>query len=220
MKIVLASTNRHKHEEFSDFFGREPAFAEAGVQLLCGGDLPRMPDGVAETGNTYEENALIKARAWADASGLPAIADDSGLEVKSLAWGPGVYSARSAPGSDSDRIRWLLRSLEGATDRRARFVACLVVVFGSRRERDFRDYFSVTGCCWGKIASAPSGSEGFGYDPVFVPDGYDRSFAELGASIKAKISHRAIAMQGVAQIVPSVLKYLSVYDSINERDRK
>lgn len=220
MKIVLASANRHKHEEFSEFFSKEPSFVEAGVRLLSGKDLSQGPTRIEETGDTYEENALIKARAWADAAGFPAIADDSGLEVKSLAWGPGVFSARSAPGDDSDRIRWLLRKLDGKSDRRARFVACLVIVPGSPGESGLRDYFSVSGCCWGNIAFAPAGSEGFGYDPVFVPDGYDRSFAELGAAVKAKISHRAIAMGGVAQILPSVLKYLSVHNLINETSRE
>ena len=173
---------------------------------------------VEETGSTYEENALIKASEWSRLTGLPAIADDSGLEVRALGWEPGIYSARSAAGGDLERIEWLLGRMDGISDRRACFVACLVIVpfIPEHDERSRgRTFFSVEGRCWGSIAYSPSGGSGFGYDPVFVPDGYDLSFAEMGQAKKSQISHRSIAVQGLAKIMPSVIQYLAVYDSQN-----
>jgi XTP/dITP diphosphohydrolase len=163
-------------------------------------------DEVLESGRTYEENALIKARAWVRSAGIPAIADDSGLEVRHLSWAPGVHSARAAEGSDADRIDWLLSGLNGAKDRRACFVACIVIAFPTA-DSGGRDYFASEGRCWGSIAHEPSGESGFGYDPVFVPCGCNATFGDLGPDIKSKISHRAAAMAGVVKMMESVLKY-------------
>jgi XTP/dITP diphosphohydrolase len=179
-------------------------------KLVSAADFPPYPGVIEETGSDYEENALIKARAWANFTGIPAIADDSGLEARALGWGPGIFSARAAPGNDSDRIRWLLGRIAGASDRRARFVACVVVAFPMperNRPGGRGNYFSVQGVCRGNIARAPSGSAGFGYDPVFVPHGYEATFADLGAGVKSKISHRAISLRGIALMLPSVIKY-------------
>jgi XTP/dITP diphosphohydrolase len=178
-------------------------------KLVSAADFPPFPGVIEEIGSDYEENALIKARAWANFAGIPAIADDSGLEVRALEWGPGIFSARAAPGNDSDRIRWLLEGILDTRDRFARFVACIAVVFpasGRNCPDERRNYFSVQGVCCGNIARYPSGSAGFGYDPVFVPHGYDATFAELGAGVKSKISHRAKSLRGIALILPSVIK--------------
>jgi XTP/dITP diphosphohydrolase len=207
IRLVLASSNRHKYREFSDFFKANAAFAKNGAELSGPREFPGAPTDVEETGGTYEANALIKARAWADFTGLPCLADDSGLEVRSLGWAPGIHSARVAPGDDRDRARWLLTALRGVSDRRARFVACLVVAFPSSYRRG---YFSVEGRCWGDIAHSPAGETGFGYDPVFIPDGYDKTFGDLGQEVKSEISHRAIAMRGLSKIITSVIKYISV----------
>lgn len=215
-KLLLASGNRHKFLEFADFFRKLPPFGEKKLTLLSAGDLPGGVPEVAETGDSYEENALLKAAAFARLSGLPAIADDSGLEVDALGGMPGIWSARAAEGDDADRVRWLLDKMKNAQDRRANFAACLVLAFPGARNvfgADGRDYFAAEGRCYGRLADAPRGKHGFGYDPVFIPDGYDMTFAELGDEIKSTISHRAIAFKGVAQIVPSVLKYIAVHKS-------
>jgi XTP/dITP diphosphohydrolase len=209
IKIVLASGNRHKYEEFADFFASLSDVSGERVHLLDGADFDRAPGDVDESGSSYGENAAIKARAYAASLGLPAIADDSGLEVRALGWRPGIYSSRVAVG-DSGRISWLLREMEGKNDRRARFRASLVIAFPGGRE-GAGDYFSSEGVCWGNISACPSGQDGFGYDPVFVPDGYQKSFAELGRAVKREISHRAIAMRGVALLLPNVVKYFLAY---------
>lgn len=196
VKIVLASSNRHKFEEIAK------ALLPYEVHLLFGGDLGRLE--VPETGNTYAENALLKARAWAKATGLPALADDSGLEVEALGWAPGLHSARVAE-TDGERIAWLLSQLEGQEHRRARFMAVLILAFPDRET-----FWEFPGTCWGKIARRPGGCEGFGYDPVFIPEGYDRSFAELGPEIKEAISHRSRALMAFCRRLgdPSVVECL------------
>ena len=146
------------------------------------------------------ENALLKARAWARASGLPSLADDSGLEVAALDGAPGVHSARAVPGDDSARNAWLLSELEGREDRTARFVAALALVIPGRRE------FVCEGECPGHIAGAPSGSGGFGYDPLFIPDGFEASFADIPAEVKNVVSHRAAALRTMIGILGRELK--------------
>ena len=122
MKIVLASSNRNKYREMKE------AFRPIGVELIYGGDSDA-PIEVDETGESYEENALLKARAWSEALGMAALADDSGLEVFALGGSPGVHSARAVPGSDADRTIWLLSKMESVEDRRARFVSCIAVEY-------------------------------------------------------------------------------------------
>lgn len=238
-KAILATKNGNKLKEFTDFF-KSTDFAPFNIELVCAdansrqegflldgcheslpGTQGTLPD-IEETGKCYEENAAIKAQAWADFFGIPAIADDSGLEARHLSWRPGIFSARAVPGSDADRTEWLLGELRGASDRRARFVSCIAIAFpssaapGARQARQKgqilrgRDYFATEGSCWGSIAYKPSGTDGFGYDPVFIPDGYESTFSELGKEIKSRISHRAKAMAGVARMAASVIKYWSV----------
>jgi XTP/dITP diphosphohydrolase len=147
----------------------------------------------AEDGVTYAENAIAKARFYAAATGLLALADDSGLEVAALGAAPGVYSARYAGenASDADRRALLLAELAkvASQDRRARFVAAVAIAAPEGEVLNLSE-----GICEGTITFEPRGSSGFGYDPLFVPDGYDQTFAELPDEVKNRISHRARAL--------------------------
>lgn len=205
MQIVLASGNRNKYREMKE------AFEPIGVELLYGGDFNTVLD-VDETGNSYEENAMLKASAWAQALIMPALADDSGLEVIALGGAPGINSARAVQGTDQDRTNWLLSKMENVKDRRASFVSCIVVVFP-----DMKGHLVYEGRCSGTIATEPLGSGGFGYDPIFIPEGYDKTFSELGDNIKTKISHRSLAIKGIAEMLINVLEYYAVHTMENSR---
>ena len=154
-------------------------------------DFPDIPE-VAETGNTFEENAVLKARGYAQASGLQTLADDSGLEVEALGQAPGVYSARYGGSglSDRDRCELLLRNLADTGDaaRRARFVCVVAVALPNGETELFR------GERIGRIAEHMKGEYGFGYDPVFIPEGHARTYAQMEPSYKSGISHRQAAM--------------------------
>jgi len=159
---------------------------------------------VRETGRTYRANAVLKARAYARHSGILAIADDSGLEVQTLGGRPGVLSARYG-GEEmpfSDKIDKLLREISTAAEsgRRARFVCCIAV---AAPDGDVVAYGR--GICSGQIAVTPRGDRGFGYDPIFIPEGYAETFGQLHASVKSTISHRARAL---AQIIPSLRVFI------------
>jgi XTP/dITP diphosphohydrolase len=179
-KIVFATNNKHKLDEIRKI-------SEEKLEILSLNDINCRTD-IPETGTTLEENALIKARFVKDNFGYDCFADDTGLEVKALDGAPGVYSARYA-GEDcraEDNIRKLLTNLEGISDRRAAFRTVIALLIGDEQ------YF-FEGAIHGKIIDEKRGESGFGYDPVFVPDGYEQTFAELGEDIKNNISHRAIA---------------------------
>ena len=141
-----------------------------------------------ELGETYAENAIIKATDYGRQTGMCVLADDSGLEVNWLKGAPGLHSARFGAGSDSDRVELLLAKLIEAAngDRRARFVSVVAIVHPTVGVLNVAE-----GECRGRISRAPLGSNGFGYDPVFVPDGYELTFAQLPNEVKARISHRA-----------------------------
>lgn len=181
--FVLASKNKKKLAEMQTILG------EQGIQVLsqaqAGVDLD--PE---ETGLTFEENAIIKARAVSEASGLPAIADDSGLMVDALDGAPGVFSARYGGSHElSDEYRWklLLKNMEGMEQRTAKYVSVIAAVFPDGR------ILTARGECHGEIAESPRGDGGFGYDPIFrLPDG--RHMAEIDMDEKNRISHRAIAL--------------------------
>lgn len=189
--IVFASSNRDKYGEMNVML------ASSGVDLLFGPDL--LPPGqvldVVEDAPSYAGNAMKKALAWSEHLGMPALADDSGLEVRSLEGGPGVMSARVAH-DDRNRIGWLLKNLEGISDRSARFVAVLAL-----RDPCHGRWFLTEGFCFGAISREPSGGSGFGYDPVFVPEGYEKTLAELGPDVKSRISHRAIAAEVLSRML-------------------
>ena len=182
MKFVLASHNRKKLAEMQEIL------RELGVEVVLQSDvgLDLEPE---ENGVTFAENAAIKAMAVMQASGLPAIADDSGLCVDALNGAPGIYSARYG-GVDSDQARYrlLLENLRGAGARTAHFHTAIVCCFPNG------DRLDAAGDCFGTIAYAPQGDNGFGYDPVFRPDGFDRSMAELTMEEKNAISHRGKAL--------------------------
>jgi XTP/dITP diphosphohydrolase len=155
---------------------------------------------VSEHGATYEENAVLKAEAYARESGLLTLADDSGLEVEALNRAPGVISARYAgkDASDLQRINFLLGQLENIppSDRSARFVSVVAVADPARGLIG-----TATGICEGTIIRSPRGHNGFGYDPIFVPNGFEVTFAELPASTKDVISHRAKSLQAIKSVL-------------------
>ncbi|MFZ5852343.1 MAG: RdgB/HAM1 family non-canonical purine NTP pyrophosphatase [Actinomycetota bacterium] len=193
-RLVLATRNRHKVAELRRILTAEGV----AVELVDLDDLPDVPD-VAETGATFAENALLKARAVAAATGLPAAADDSGLCVDALAGMPGVLSARWAGrhGDDRANLELLLDQLAEVPDGRrgAQFVcaAALVVPGGAERV--------VEGRLAGTLTRAPRGSGGFGYDPIFVPVGETRTTAELTPEEKDAVSHRGRAFRALAPVV-------------------
>ena len=162
------------------------------IELVSLDRYPEAPE-VVEDGDTFEKNAVKKASLIAEHTGSMTLSDDSGLEVDALGGAPGVYSARYAGenASDADRIRKLLDALHNTPDahRTAQF-RCAVAVAAPGRETRV-----VVGVCEGRITRTPRGDLGFGYDPVFVPAGYDKTFGELGAEVKNQMSHRAKALQ-------------------------
>ncbi len=190
MRILVATHNHKKLEELSRIL--KPLGIEAVTDTEAGLTL----DEVEETGTTFEENAKIKAAAASSQSGLPAVADDSGLEVDALGGAPGVYSARYAGenATDADRNQKLLAELADVPEqqRTARFVSAICCVFPNG------DCVTARGECPGRIGYQPQGSGGFGYDPLFVVDG-GSTFAELSAGDKDAISHRGKALRVFAE---------------------
>lgn len=193
MKLVLATRNQGKVREIGEMLKDQN-----GIQLLSLRSYPDAPD-VVEDGKTYEENAIKKAAALAEYTGHLTIADDSGLEVDALGGAPGVHSARYAgeDASDQDRILKLLDALHNTPDdrRSGRFI-CAVAIAEPLTQAQV-----VRGVCEGQIIRKPRGGSGFGYDPIFVPVGYDKTFAELGDEIKNQISHRAEALGKARQLL-------------------
>jgi XTP/dITP diphosphohydrolase len=189
MRVVLATRNAGKVREFADLLGAVGHAVEF-VPLDASAPEPE------ETGATFLENALIKARSAAAVTDLPALADDSGLCVDALGGGPGVHSARYAEGTDETRSQKLLRVLDGAPEeeRTARFVCVLALV-----SPDGTILATAEGACEGRITRAPRGAEGFGYDPVFEVDGdaAGRTMAELTSAEKRAVSHRGRAFDAL-----------------------
>ena len=175
MKLILASNNAKKLKEL------KAILSDMDVEILSQREAGCNFE-VDETGTTFAENAYLKAKAVFDATGEATVADDSGLMVDALNGEPGVYSARYAPGghdaSDKEKYMFLLSKLEGVTDRKAKFVSSICCLLPGGAE----------------ICTEPHGEGGFGYDPVFMPDGYNDSMAVLGTELKNRISHRARAL--------------------------
>ena len=184
MKLVLASKNQKKLKEMSEIL------SQLGVEVVLQSQVGVDVD-VEETGTTFEENSLLKAKAVMEASGLPAIADDSGLCVDALNGAPGVYSARyGGPELDDvGRYRLLLENMRGQSPRTARFVSVITCCFPGG------DVLTARGECEGTIAYAPMGEGGFGYDPVFFLPEQKKTFAQLTAEEKTAISHRGTALK-------------------------
>lgn len=182
--IVFASHNKHKSSEIASLLSNLVNVKD----LNAIGFTAEIP----ETGDTFHENALIKAKSVFEATGMTCLSDDSGLQVSFLNGQPGVKSARFAGpnATDSENVELLLNKMGNASNREARFITILCLYDGVNPV-----YFE--GVVNGKIATQPSGSNGFGYDPVFIPDGYNQTFAELSAIQKNQISHRFNAVQNL-----------------------
>lgn len=183
MKLLLASRNPKKLKEIKEILDTP------GLELVSALDVPGTPE-VEEDGVTFQDNATKKAVTLARTTGLWALADDSGLEVDALNGAPGVHSARYAgePVKYAANNRKLLSALQGEANRRARFRCVLAL---ASPQGDVR---LVEGVCEGVIADAPRGRKGFGYDPLFVPEGHTRTFAEMDAEEKNRLSHRGRAL--------------------------
>lgn len=187
--IVFATNNAHKLAELRQMLGQR-------FEVLSLSDID-CHDDIPETGSTFEENALLKARWVKDCYGYDCFADDSGLEVDALGGRPGIHSARYAGehGDSNANNALLLRELEGYTDRTARFRCTIALLVGDDEPRFFN------GTVEGSIIEHPDGSQGFGYDPLFRPDGWDCTFAQAAPERKNAVSHRGKA-------VSELVKYL------------
>ena len=194
MKVVLASKNAHKLQELQDILSAQGV--EVILESAAGVDVE-----VKETGTTFEENSLLKARAVMEASGLPAIADDSGLCVDALNGGPGVYSARYGGEGLDDKGRYtlLLQNMRGQTTRAAHFACAIACAFPNG------DELTAEGRCDGTIAFAPMGEGGFGYDPVFFVPEKAKTFGQLTAEEKSAISHRGKALKAFSEKLATYL---------------
>ncbi len=193
MQILIGTKNAGKIRELKNLLTEVP------IDLR---DLNEFDNIVEpeETGATFAENAALKAVYYARETGIAALADDSGLEVEALNGAPGVYSARYAgeKASDAEKISKLQEEIKkaGNENRSARFV-CAIALTDEMGEI----IFQTEGICNGKIALAASGQNGFGYDPVFIPDGFNRSFGELSGEIKSRLSHRARAIEKIIRFL-------------------
>ena len=194
MKFVLATHNPGKLKEMADIL------SGLGVEVVSPAELG-IDVEVEETGSTFAENAMLKARAICDASGLPAIADDSGLCVDALNGGPGVYSARYGGEGldDAARTRLLLENMRGQTTRAAHFACAIACVFPGG------DTLTAEGRCDGAIAFAPMGQGGFGYDPVFLVPELGKTFSQLTGAEKNEISHRGRALRAFSEKLATYL---------------
>ncbi len=191
MKIVFATNNKNKLHEIREILGD-------GFEIVSLNDIGCHED-IPETGNTLEENALQKARYIHDKYHIDCFADDTGLEVEALGGAPGVYSARYAEGTDHNseaNMQKLLCELGDNENRKAQFRTVIALILHG-------ELHEFEGLVKGKIGTEKHGTEGFGYDPLFIPERYDKSFAELGDNVKNKISHRARAVRKLADYLKS-----------------
>lgn len=182
--IIFATHNAHKIEEVAAIL------SPLGVQVI-GGDECNLPD-VEETGKTFEENALIKALAGVKFLGRPVLAEDAGLSIEGLDGAPGVYSSRFAQmhGGYDETFKYIATALKDKS-KKAYYTSVMVLAFSET------EYYVFKGYMHGQMADAPSGTNGFGYDPMFIPDGFDVTLGHIDATVKNKISHRSKAIQQV-----------------------
>ena len=195
MKLVLASKNEKKLREMNDIL------SGLGIEVCLQADVGVNVD-VEETGSTFEENSLLKAKAVMEASGLPAVADDSGLCVDALNGAPGVYSARYGGEGldDAARYKLLLANMPRGAARTAKFVSVITCCFPNG------DVLSARGECPGVITEVPAGEGGFGYDPVFFVPELNKTFAQLTAQEKIAVSHRGKALAAFQEKLKAYLK--------------
>lgn len=188
MKLVFATNNKHKLKEITEIVGDQYRIVSLN-ELGCYEDIP-------ETENTLEGNALLKARFIHSRYHCNCFADDTGLEIEALHGEPGVYSARYAGDhcSFEDNIVKVLQKLEGKTNRNALFRTVIALIIDGQE-------FLFDGAIKGTIIEAKKGISGFGYDPIFIPEGFTETFAEMGDDLKNKISHRALATQKLTQFL-------------------
>lgn len=195
-RLLVASHNQGKLRELRKLLG------DIRLEVISLDTFPGI-QAVEETGDTFSENAALKAKGYARQAGLITLADDSGLEVEALGGRPGVFSARYAGDGSSDKARTdkLLAEMADfpAEERSARF--CCSVAIADERGTIIH---ASNGVCEGKLALRPRGSAGFGYDPIFIPDGFEQTFAELNPEMKNTISHRARALQGAREFLRSL----------------
>lgn len=193
MKLVFATNNRHKLEEVQQIASDTTEIVSL-AEIDCHDDIP-------ETADTLEGNALLKARYVKENFGFDCFADDTGLEVEALDNAPGVYSARYAgPGHDAEaNMQKLLQNMQGVANRKARFRTVIALILDGK-EHLFE------GVVNGSISETKQGGSGFGYDPVFVPDGYTQSFAEMGNEVKNTISHRAEAVKKLSAFLSDYIR--------------
>ena len=182
-KIVFATNNAHKLEEVAAILGENYEVLSL-REIGCEADIP-------ETADTFAGNALQKAHYVKEHFGYDCFADDSGLEVDALDGAPGVYSARYSGGGSEENMTKLLHNLTGKSERGAQFRTVIALLIGE-------DTRLFEGIVRGSIIEERRGEGGFGYDPIFVPEGYDKTFAELGSEVKNRISHRAQAVEKLA----------------------
>ncbi len=196
MRFILATKNKGKLEEFKRLLDLPE------IELLTMDQIPHLRSiSIKEDGNTFLENALKKAKEVSRLSGIPAIADDSGLVVYALGGKPGVYSARFAGESatDEENNLKLLREMQGKSDRRAAFV-CVIAVASPKGKA-----FTYEGRCEGFITEAPVGNKGFGYDPVFYYPPLKKTFAQMEPEEKNRVSHRAIAIKKLRNDIKNII---------------
>ena len=193
-KLLFASKNKGKLKEV------EAIFKASGITIVSLLDFPHIPD-IIESGSTFEENAKIKAAAMYEAFQLPVISDDSGIMVEQLNGAPGVYSARLAGehATDADNNTKLLKELSAFPHpHKAAYVCCAVYYDG-------KTYQHAIGKLEGRIIETPKGDNGFGYDPYFVPEGYDLTMAELAMDEKNRISHRGKAFAKLHEVIEDLI---------------
>lgn len=190
-KLVFATNNSHKLEEVKAVVG-------SSFDILSLKDIGCHED-IEEPGETLQENALIKARYVKDKYGYDCFGDDTGLEVEALNGAPGVYSARYGGGDHDSKanMKKLLKELDGTTNRKAQFRTVIALIL------DGKEYL-FEGKVKGSIITEERGDAGFGYDPVFQPDGYDQTFAQLGSEVKNSVSHRALATKALCEFLKNI----------------
>ncbi len=188
MDIIVATKNKGKIKEIKKILGDHNVMSQAEI----GVDID-----VEENGTTFAENAMIKAAAVAKLTDCAVIADDSGIEVDALDGAPGIYSARycGEAATDQDRVVKLLEEVEGADNRGAQFNCAIALILPHGEKHIFE------GIVRGRLDFEPKGENGFGYDPIFIPDGYENTFGELDSRIKDEISHRARALKALADFL-------------------
>ena len=192
MQLILASSNQHKIKEINELT------LDLDIEILSKDAIGCIED-IPETGKNLTENAIIKAEYVTDRYKVNCFSEDTGLEVDVLDGSPGVHTARYAGEERSDELNMqkLLKALEGKTNRAAQFRTVVALILDGKLH-------TFEGIVRGQIALEKKGDQGFGYDPIFIPDGYNKSFAQLDSSIKNSISHRAKAIQNLIQFLKSL----------------